>query len=49
MFNWIKQPLHYTQIAHNARKNIKTKNARKNIKTKNARKNIKTKAKVKSK
>ena len=25
MFDWIKQPLHYTQIAHNARKNIKTK------------------------
>ena len=25
MFNWIKQPLHYTQIAHNPRKNLKTK------------------------
>ena len=25
MFDWINQPLHYTQIAHNARKNIKTK------------------------
>lgn len=25
MFDWIKQPLHYTQIAHNPRKNLKTK------------------------
>lgn len=25
MFDWIKQPLCYTQIAHNPRKNIKTK------------------------